>query len=47
MTEPEWVESLKGDPEEIAQEVVPLIDVGDTTLNSKGRILSVARQHDG
>lgn len=36
MTEPEWVESLKGDPEEIAQEVAPLIDVGDTTLISEG-----------
>ena len=36
MTEPEWVESLKGDPAEIAQEVAPLIDVGDTTLVAEG-----------
>lgn len=36
MTESEWVESLKGDPEEIAQEVAPLIDVGNTVLTAEG-----------
>lgn len=36
MTEDEWVESLKGDPAEIAQEVAPLIDVGATVLTAEG-----------
>lgn len=36
MTEAEWVESLKGDPAEIAQEVAPLIDVGNTMLTAEG-----------
>lgn len=36
MTEPEWVESLKGDPAEIAEEVAPLIDVGNTALVAEG-----------
>lgn len=36
MTEAEWVESLKGDPAEIAQEVAPLIDVGATVLTAEG-----------
>lgn len=36
MTEAEWVESLKGDPAEIAQEVAPLIDVGSTVLTAEG-----------
>lgn len=35
-TEAEWVDSLKGDPAEIAQEVAPLIDVGATTLTAEG-----------
>lgn len=35
-TEAEWVESLKGDPAEIAMEVAPLIDVGSTTLTAQG-----------
>lgn len=35
-TEAEWVESLKGDPAEIALEVAPLIDVGDTVLTAQG-----------
>lgn len=35
-TEEEWVESLKGDPAEIAQEVAPLIDVGSTILTAEG-----------
>lgn len=36
MTEAEWVESLKGDPAEIAEEVAPLIDVGNTVLTAEG-----------
>lgn len=36
MTEAEWVESLKGDPAEIALEVAPLIDVGATVLTAEG-----------
>lgn len=36
MTEAEWVESLNGDPAEIAKEVAPLIDVGETTLIAEG-----------
>lgn len=36
MTEEEWVESLKGDPAEIAEEVAPLIDVGNTVLTAQG-----------
>lgn len=35
MTEVEWVESLNGDPEEIAVEVAPLIDVGNTVLTAE------------
>lgn len=35
-TEAEWVESLKGDPAEIALEVTPLIDVGSTVLTAQG-----------
>lgn len=36
MTEAEWVESLKGNPAEIAEEVAPLIDVGNTVLTAEG-----------
>lgn len=36
MTEGEWVESLKGNPAEIALEVAPLIDVGATVLVAEG-----------
>lgn len=36
MTESEWVESLKGNPAEIALEVAPLIDVGATVLTAEG-----------
>ena len=36
MTETEWVDSLKGDPAEIALEVAPLIDVGATVLVAEG-----------
>lgn len=36
LSEADWVESLKGDPAEIAQEVASLIDVGATTLTAEG-----------
>lgn len=36
LSEVDWVESLKGDPAEIAQEVAGLIDVGATVLTSEG-----------
>lgn len=35
-TEQEFIDSLKPDPAEIAQEVSPLIDVGNTTLTAQG-----------
>ena len=36
MTEEQWLESLKGDPQEIAEAVAPLIDVGATVLTAEG-----------